>query len=116
MSLVLVGENLTAADLEKAREEYKFYIKITVDLRQELVVVGGEYHADAEQLLLGKYGSLQSDIWGGGFNIEAKQFETNAIINLRSGVNDSMEILDADLRSRFLELVRSRLANILELL
>ena len=39
-------------DLVKAREEYPEYIKITADLEKRIVAIGGEYHADAEQILI----------------------------------------------------------------
>lgn len=116
MSLIRVDENLTKDDLTKAREDYEFYIKITVDLAQEIVIVGGEYHAAAEKKLLEECGSRQEDIWGGGFDVREKKFETNAIINLRPGANESMEILDPDLRRHFLDLVQSKFEGVEKLL
>ncbi len=112
MAIIVLRANLTADDIQKAREEYPQYIKITVDLRQEIVVIGGEYHADAEKVLIDNYQSQQSDIWGGGYNIASDIFEVNAIINLRSGKNDSTDILDPVIRNRFLELVKTKLSNI----
>lgn len=114
--MVLVGENLTNENLDQAREDYEFYLKITVDIEKEVVLIGGEYHADAEKLLLEKYGSLQSDVWGGGFNLRTKKFETNAIVNIRPGKNESMEILDPKIRKRFLNLVQAKLPNLEQLL
>ncbi|KKQ53023.1 hypothetical protein A2865_02715 [Candidatus Woesebacteria bacterium RIFCSPHIGHO2_01_FULL_39_17] len=104
MAIVVVEDKLTKEDFEKAREDYKIYIKITIDLKKETVVLGGEYHADAEKLLLER-GSRQENIWGGGVNLETGNFETNAIINLRRG-NNSTEILDPEKRKEFLRIVR----------
>jgi hypothetical protein len=39
-------------------------------------------------------------------NLEIKQFETNAIINLRPGRNDSPEILDPKTREEFLKIAK----------
>lgn len=105
MAIVVVKNNLSSKDFEKAREDYQSYIKLTIDLENEIVVLGGEYHADAERMLLEK-GLKQEDIWGGGFNLETKQFETSAIINLRAGKNDSTEILDSQKKEKFLKIAR----------
>ena len=112
MTLIVVKENLTEKDLNKAREHYEFYIKITADLKQKIVVIGGEYHADAEKLLLENYHSAQENIWGGGFNLKTKKFETNAVINIRTNINENMEILDPQLRKEFLDLVHKRFKGI----
>ena len=116
MSLVTVAENLTKEGLTKAREHYEFYIKITADIQQKIVIIGGEYHVDAEKLLLEKYNSQQKNIWGGGYNLGTKKFETNAIINIRPGTNESMEIIDPKTRSAFLELIQSKLQGLESLL
>jgi len=39
------------------------YIKLAVDIARGVVVGGGEYHADCEEILLER-GSRQEDIWG----------------------------------------------------
>jgi hypothetical protein len=106
MALVFIGDRKVAKeDFEKAREDYGTYVKITVDLESSAVVLGGEYHADAEKVLLDQ-GSKQHNIWGGGINLETKKFETNAMINLRAGRNDSTEILDSEVRKMFLLLAK----------
>lgn len=113
MAIVILHKKLTGTDFAKAREEHKDYIKITVDLNQKLVAIGGEYHADAEKILLEEYGSEQKDIWGGGYNITTKQFETIAIINIRQNPeNRSMEILNSEVRSRFLEVCKEILSGV----
>ena len=104
MAIVVLQQGVTKKDLAKAREEHRDYIKITADIFQNIVAIGGEYHADAEKLLLER-GSRQENIWGGGVNLETGNFETNAIINLRRG-NNSTEILDPEKRKEFLRIVR----------
>lgn len=110
MPIIIVKGNLSKQEFEEARRDYEAYIKITVDLEREAVVLGGEYHADAEKMLL-EQGSLQDNIWGGGVNLETRQFETNAIVNLRVGKNDSTEILDPEKRTKFLGLARRVLSD-----
>lgn len=105
MGIVVLEGKLTKEQFGKAKEDYQVYVKITADLETGAVVVGGEYHSDAEKVLLER-GSKQENIWGGGVNLETKSFETNAMINLRAGKNDSTEILDPLKRAMFLKIVK----------
>jgi hypothetical protein len=112
MALIIIGKKLNKEDIKSSREDYTEYIKITVDLKQEIVIIGGEYHADAEKILTEKFSSKRSDIWGGGYNITTNTFEVNAILNIKSGSNDSTDILDSEIRNQFLDVVKKKLGNI----
>ena len=114
MGVVVIKNILIAKDVAKAREDYEFYIKVTADIENGIVAIGGEYHADAEKILIEEEKSRSKNIWGGGYNIQTKNFETNAIINLRPGINDSMEIVDPEVRKRYIELVENKLKKIQE--
>ena len=116
MAIVVLQKTATKEDIKKSREEYLNYIKITVDLAQKMIAIGGEYHADAEKILLESHESAQKDIWGGGYNIDLKEFETIAVINIRQPNNPSSDIIDPVIRQNFLELVRIYLGNIEALL
>ncbi|SRR5258708_847543 len=113
MAIVVIKSKLTFEDLKEAREDYEFYIKITVDIEKKIIALGGEYHADAEKVLIESFRSSSKNIWGGGYNIKTKNFETNAMINLRPGVNDSMEIIDSDIRKRYIDLVCTNLQSLM---
>jgi hypothetical protein len=66
-----------------------------------MAAIGGELHADAEQVLLEK-GSRQEDLWGANYYPglgRDKCIEYTALINIRpSRGNRSMEIGDKGLR------------------
>jgi hypothetical protein len=112
MAIVVIQNKLTREDVGKATEEYSNYIKVTVDLLQKIVLIGGEYHADSEKILIEKFGSKQKNIWGGGYNINSRKFEVIALVNLRVPTNDSMDILNSETRNAFLKLVHKKLSNI----
>jgi hypothetical protein len=96
---------LTKDDVEKVKK-YGKYVKITADLENERIVVGCELHADGEKILLEK-GGKSDDIWGGGIDFEMNKVSTAAVLNIRPRLdNDNMEILNPDLRSKFVELVK----------
>ena len=116
MVIVVIGDKPSREDIKRAREEYTEYIKITADIEQEIVAIGGEYHADAEQILAEKYGSLNANVWGGGYTITQDRFEVNALLNIKPGKNESADILDPQVRNWFLETVRAKLGEIKSLI
>jgi len=107
MAVVLIGGKVEKDDLKNASEEYGLYVKVTADLSSKMIAVGGEWHADGEKVLLEK-GSKRSDIWGGGINTKTGRVDFNALINLKPGINESMEILDMDKRADFEKLVKEK--------
>lgn len=82
-------------------------VKYVVDVSREVVAVGGELHADAEQLLL-EAGSQQSDLWGANYypgTGEEHCIEYTALINIRpTEGNRGMEIVDEALREKIRDL------------
>lgn len=97
-------------EIGKALKDHKDYIKVTIDIENEVVAIGGKYHADAENKLI-KLNCKQQNIWGGGFDIITKNFETNALINIRPKDNPSPEILSEKIRNKFLKIARKYLAE-----
>jgi hypothetical protein len=80
---------------------FESMIKYVVDTQKRIVALGGEMHADAEQVLI-LNGSNQSDIWGANIYpwIEPIELEYVSLINIRPTFgNKSMEIKDESLRN-----------------
>jgi len=98
---------LSPDEIKKLQDQWGDYLKVTVDIKNNWVIAGGELHADGEQLLLSK-GSQQDHIWGGGINFQDKLIDTTAVLNLRPRLkNDNLEILDPDRREKFIGIVKS---------
>ena len=78
-------------------------VKYVVDVRREVIAVGGELHADAEALLLGA-GSRQEDLWGANYypgTSPESCIEFTSLINIRPARgNPGMELEDPALRER----------------
>jgi len=109
--ILIVRERIPADELARlVRLYFEDMVKFVVDIRRGVVAVGGELHADAEQLLLGE-GSRQEDIWGANYYPGAGDeqcIECTALINIRpSAGNRGMEIEDAGVRARVRELTFS---------
>ena len=77
----LIDKKLLKSEILNLRNEYGDYVKLTVDIENEWVIVGGELHADGEKVLLAN-GSKQDDIWGGGINFVDKLIDMGAQIIL----------------------------------
>jgi hypothetical protein len=103
--VIILSSVATDEDIQKAKEEYKTYIKVTMDIEKEIVAIGGEYHFDAEQELI-KLGCKQESIWGGGIDLVAKRIDYNAMINIRAGINYSTEICDEEVKQKFAALIK----------
>lgn len=106
MAVVIIEEAITEDQLLVVREEYPNYIKVVVDIERGILAAGGEWHADAEEVLL-RQGSRQEHLWGGGVDLVTKSVEFNSLINTRPGLSSSQEVLDLQIRSKMEEIIRS---------
>lgn len=82
-------------------------VKYVVDVHEKVIAIGGELHADAEQVLLDR-GSRQTDVWGANYYPGRGRddcIEFTALINIRPArANPSMEIEDPTLRDAIREI------------
>jgi hypothetical protein len=91
-----------------AEEIGGFYIKVVIDIKNEILVAGAKMHVDEEKILLDQ-GSSQQDVWGGGYDLETKQITFDSIINNKPGINSSSDILDPEVRSKFMVIIKNLL-------
>lgn len=88
---------------------YGELIKVVVDVDREIMAIGGELHADEEQVLLTD-GSRQQDLWG--INVypgrtDESWLKYDSMINLRpSQGNRSRGVDDPAIRERILLVVK----------
>ena len=96
----------TKKEIKKLRELFESYIKTVIDVKRKICSAGCDRHFESEEMLL-KKGSAQSDIWGGGLDLETKVIDFNSFINIRpKDGNTSNEIQDATIRERYEELTK----------
>ena len=102
--IITKSEPFTKEEIKKLRELFDVYIKTVIDIERKICSAGADRHFESEKILLGE-GSKQSNLWGGGIDIEAKIIDFNSFINVRpNDKNTSNEIQDPKLRKRFEEL------------
>ena len=96
------------------REGFGDMVKFVVDVERGIAAVGGELHADGEQLLLDS-GSSPAALWGANYypgRGPEKCIEFTALINIRPARgNPGMEVSDAGLRTRIQSIARELLGK-----
>jgi hypothetical protein len=102
--IITKSEPFTVEEIEKLKNQFGSYIKMVIDLEKKVCSAGMDRHFEGEEILLAQ-GSEQSDIWGGGVDIETKTIDFNSFINIRpSDSNPSNEIQNLETREIFEEL------------
>lgn len=105
----LIVEKVTPLQLQGMREVYDLYIKLAVDIEQEILTGGGIMHADCEKVLL-ENGSQQENIWGAGYYPVDKRVDYTSLINIRPRQNNpGQEVVNDERRKKIEEIVRKRL-------
>lgn len=96
----------TKIEITKLSEIFGTYIKTVIDVKKKVCSAGCDRHFESEKILLQR-GSNQSDIWGGGIDLETKVIDFNSFINIRpKDRNTSNEIQDAKIREKYEELTK----------
>jgi len=95
---------------EIANERFGDMVKGVVDIKNGIMALGGEMHADEEAVLLNE-NSKQEDLWG--INLYPDMFEDedfvefDSMINIRPGQgNRSRGVEDEEIRKQILEIVK----------
>jgi hypothetical protein len=102
--IVVLERRIDRMELARVVKMYfEDMVKYVADVTRGVIAVGGELHADAEQLLL-EAGSRQTDLWGANYYPGRGRddcIEFTALINIRPAHgNRSMEVQDASVRER----------------
>lgn len=107
----LLYSRATRQQVIEMLEVIPIYIKLAVDIKREIVVGGGEVHADCEFILLND-GSSSADIWGADWYPHTGEIQYESLINLKPRQNRSMQILDENIRNRIAALIREKLEGV----
>lgn len=99
--IITKSKPFTKREIEKLKELFGIYIKTVIDINRKMCSAGADRHFESEKILL-NIGSEQSDLWGGGIDIETKIIDCNSFINIRPRDNNtSNEIQDEKSRKQF---------------
>ena len=113
MNIKIVEDTIATDELrEIAKEFFGSMVKGVVDIERSIVAFGGEYHMDANVLLL-EHGSKQGDIWGFNIYPDASRdswLEYVSLINIRPAAqNLDMEVQNPEIRGKMKEIIDSKI-------
>ena len=104
--IITKKEPFTKEEIKKLKEQFDVYIKTVIDIEKKLCSAGCDRHFESEKILLDG-GSKQSNLWGGGIDIEVEIIDFNSFINIRpSDKNTSNEIQNEGIRKEFENLTK----------
>lgn len=113
MDIKIVENTISINELKKlAKTFYITMIKGVVDIDREVVAFGGEYHMDANIVLL-ENESEQKNIWGFNLYFDRPQnewIEYTSLINIRPQVgNNDMEVQDENVKDVMKKIINSKI-------
>lgn len=116
MQARIVKEKISKEELSKiAEENFGTMVKVDVDIKKEILAIGGEWHSEGDELLTAQEGSNREDIWGINFYPWRKpkdRIEYIALINVKPTLHHrKMEIEDMDIRTKIREVVEKLLLS-----
>lgn len=102
--IITTQKPYTLEEIEKLKELFDVYIKTVIDIEKNVCCAGMNRHFEGEEILLGQ-SSLQSNIWGGGIDLETKEIDFNSFINIRpKDKNTKNEIQSEEIKRKYKEL------------
>ena len=115
MNIRIITNDISIDEVKEiAKEFYKTMIKGVVDVEREIIVLGGEYHMDANVIIL-ENGSKQENVWGFNINLyennDSDQWiEYISLINIRPlQKNKSMEVQDENIRRKMKHIITKKI-------
>lgn len=93
-----------------AEEGFGDFVKAVVDIRQNVIAVGGELHADEEAILVEEVGTKRENAWGINLYPEkqGEEFvEFNSMVNIKPHLgNRSRGVEDKKVREEIRNIVK----------
>jgi hypothetical protein len=105
----ILSEPITLDELRQlAIDQFGDFVKAVVDVREGVMAIGGELHADAEAALL-EQGARQADLWGINIypdRVATERIEFDSMINVRPAQgNRSRSVDDPGIQQRIQDIV-----------
>ena len=116
MTIKVIQHPIKKSELAKIAEEgFGELVKAAVDIKQGIMAIGGELHADEEVLLTEEHGSEREYVWG--VNLYPKEsgeafIEFNSMINIKPvHGNRSRGVEDEAIREKIKAVVRTSVSE-----
>lgn len=111
----IIKEKTSKEELKKlVNENFGAMAKVDVDVKKEVLSIGGEWHSEGDELL-SQNGSSREDVWGVNFypwKTPKDRIEYVSLINIKPSFNHkSMEIKDAGLKDKIKNIIEKLLLS-----
>ena len=100
--IITKTEPYSKIEIGKLKEEFDAYIKTVIDIQNKICSAGCNMHYESEKVLLNQK-SGQSDLWGGGVDLETKVIDFNSFINIRPNDNNTSNEIQSEERRKVFE-------------
>lgn len=115
MRAQIIREKVSKAELERiTKENYGEMVKVDVDIKREVLTIGGEWHSEGDELL-SRDGSSREDVWGTDFypwRKAEKRIEYNSLINIKPSIGHrKMEIQNNKVKQKVREIIEKLLLS-----
>ena len=91
MEIKIIKDAISKDELKKIAEiRFGDMVKAVVDIKKEIIAIGGDLHADEERILL-EEGSEQENLWGVNLRMDKSEeefVEFDSMINVRPSQNN----------------------------
>ena len=106
----IVKDKINQIELKNlAHEQYGDIIKAVIDIKQEIMGVGGELHVDIQSLLVEKENSQGGDTWGINLYLEKTGddfIEFDSMINLKPNFgNRTRDIENSEIKEKIRNII-----------
>ena len=110
MPIIIIRSPIARSELAKfALSDVPTVAKAVIDVRQGIMALGGELHADEEVILSEQAGSLREDTWGVNLYIEkmGEDFiEFDSMVNLKPVFNNRSRNVESEaVRKKIKEII-----------
>ena len=93
--IITKSDPFTGEEVEQLKEQFEVYIKTVIDVQKKICSAGMDRHFEGEQILIHQ-GSNQSDLWGGGVDLETGEIDFNSFINIRPSDNNTKNEIQSE--------------------
>jgi hypothetical protein len=106
----IIKKPMTRTELKEiAKERFGDMVKAVVDVKQEIMAIGGELHVDMESVLVEQENSVGTDTWGINLypEIRGENFiEFDSMVNLKPTLgNRTRSVEDEEIRKKIIGIV-----------
>ena len=116
MEIKIIKDSISKKELsEIAEEEFGDLVKAVVDIKQGIMAIGGELHADEETLLTEQYNSKREHTWGINLYPEKTEddwIEFDSMINLKPAYGNRVRgIENSEIKEKIKEIVKKLISD-----